>query len=214
MEKETLLKEDEVAHHGSHTEKKSARAYLLMKFDESADWTKTYRRFHSMDRVSDCAATRGDYNLILLLQADDFETINEIVENKIMTIGGLNEAAFMPVEALTTTDNVNEKIRSFDKIPDRNQGNNEAIDNRGHAKSAASYVLLEIEKEKRESIYPALHLIDGVVFCDCTKGKFDIAMLVQGASFTGIDQMIQNKIRPLAGVLRIKELPVIRLLEN
>jgi hypothetical protein len=202
MEKEALLMKDEAAPSGSLVEKRSARTYLLMKFDDSVNLTEMYRRFHLMDHVSDCAATRGDYDLILILQADNFETINEIVENKIMTVEGLNEAALMPVESPAT----------MGKLPDRARGKKE--DDRGHGKSASSYVLLEMEKDKLESVCPSLPMNGRIVFWDCTKGKFDIVMRVQGASFTEIDHMIRNQIGPLAGVLRIKELPIIQLMET
>ena len=205
--------ENKAAHHKGLTEKKSVHAYLLMKFDDSVDLIEVYRQFHSMDHVSNCVAARGDYHLILMLQADNFETINEIVENRIMTVEGISEAALMPVEAQTTIGNVNENIHSVGKTPGRDRGENERTDNLGHAKTASSYIFLEIEKETGESLYPALCLNDSVAICDRTRGKFDIAMWVRGASFTEIDHMIQNKIRPLAGVLRIKELPVIQLFE-
>lgn len=214
MGKEALLMEGESARPGTPVEKRSARTYLLLKFDDSADLIAVYRRFHLMDRVSDCIATRGDYDLILLLQADSFETINEIVEKKIMTVEGLSEAALMPVESPAILDNGNGNIPSVGKHPARDRGETGTTDDRGHGKGASSYVFLEMEKEKLESIGPALFLNDGVVCWDRTKGKFDIAMLVRDANFPEIDHMIRNKIRPLSGVLRIKELPVIQLTER
>ena len=74
-------------------------------------------------------------------------------------------------------------------------------------------MFLEIEKEKLESIYPTLYMNDQVVSCDNIKGKYDIVLLMQGASFAEIDRNIQNKIKPLDGVLRIKESPIIKLFE-
>jgi hypothetical protein len=202
MEKEALLMKDEAARSGSLVEKRSTRTYLLMKFDDSVDLTEMYRRFRFMDHVSDCAATRGDYDLILILEAANFETINEIVETEIMTVEGLDEAALMPVESTAT----------MGKLPDRDRGEKE--DDRGHGKSASSYVFLEMEKDKLESVCPSLHVNGRIVFWDCTKGRFDIAMRVQGASFTEIDHTIRNQIGPLPGVLRIKELPIIQLMET
>ena len=64
-----------------------------------------------------------------------------------------------------------------------------------------------------ENIYPTLYLNDQVVSCDCAKGKYDIVLLMQGTSFAEIDRNIRKKIKPLDGVLRIKESPIIKLFE-
>lgn len=194
-------------------ETKSTSTYLMLKFDDSVDLTEIYQRFYFMDNVLYCDATKGDYDMVLLLQAPDIETINELIEKKIKPIEGLRETVFMTVEPPMIAENVNEIIGSVDRALGRDRGANEAVENRDYWKNASSYVMLEIEKEKLETIYPALYLNDNVVYCDYTKGKFDVTMLLQGTSFSEIDGVIRNKIRPIDGVLRIKELPIIKLFE-
>jgi len=81
------------------------------------------------------------------------------------------------------------------------------------SKRVSSYVLLEIEKEKLEAIYPALYFDDRVVQCDYTRGKYDVVLLMKGSSFSDIGNTIKNKIKPMDGVLRIKEWPIITLFE-
>jgi DNA-binding Lrp family transcriptional regulator len=77
----------------------------------------------------------------------------------------------------------------------------------------SSYVMLEVEKEKLESVYPALYFDDQVVNCDYTDGRFNIVLLMQGTSFGEIENTIRNKFKTLDGVLRIKEYPIITLFE-
>jgi DNA-binding Lrp family transcriptional regulator len=119
----------------------------------------------------------------------------------------------MPVETPHLPESVNNIIGTVDKALGREKGNPETVTNANFWKSASSYVFLEIEKEKLETIYPTLYVNEQVVSCDCAKGKYDIVLLMQGASFADIDRNIQNKIKPLDGVLRIKESPIIKLFE-
>jgi DNA-binding Lrp family transcriptional regulator len=73
--------------------------------------------------------------------------------------------------------------------------------------------MFEIEKEKLEAIYPVLYFNDQVVHCDYTNGKYDIVLLMKGTSFNEIGNTIRTKFKPLDGVLRIKEWPIITLFE-
>ena len=70
-----------------------------------------------------------------------------------------------------------------------------------------------IEKEKLEAIYPALYFNDQVVYCDYTRGKYDIVLLMKGTSFSEIETTIRTKFKTLDGVLRIKEWPILTLFE-
>jgi hypothetical protein len=136
--------------------------------------------------------------------------LQALVENKIKKLPGAKDICFMPVDAPQLSDSANSIIGSMDKVLGREKGN---AGNANFSKSASSYVFLEIEKDKLESIFPTLYMNDQVVSCDYIKGKYDIVLLMQGTSFAEIDRNIQNKIKPLAGVLRIKESPIIKLFE-
>jgi DNA-binding Lrp family transcriptional regulator len=151
--------------------------------------------------------------MALLLQAENLSELHHLVEDKIKKLPGVKDICFMPVESPLLPESVNNIIGTVDKALGREKGNPEAVNNANFSKSASSYVFLEIEKEKLENIYPTLYVNEQVVSCDCAKGKYDIVLLMQGTSFTEIDRNIQNKIKPLDGVLRIKESPIIKLFE-
>jgi hypothetical protein len=73
--------------------------------------------------------------------------------------------------------------------------------------------MMEIEKEKLEAIYPALYFHDQVVTCDYTDGAFNIVLFMKGTSFADIEHTVRSIFKPLDGVLRIKEFPIITIFE-
>ncbi len=192
---------------------KAVSAYALLNFDNTANLTDIYQEMYFMDHVLYCDAIKGDFDMVLLLQAANISELHELVDNKIKKLEGVKDICFMPVEAPLISESVSNIIGTVDKALGRDKNNAESANNPNFWKSASSYVFLEIEKEKMENIYPTLYLNNQVVSCDCAKGKYDIVLLMQGTSFSEIDRNIQNKIKPLDGVLRIKESPIIKLFE-
>jgi CheY-like chemotaxis protein len=192
---------------------KSVSAYALLNFDGTADLTEAYQKLYFMDQVLYCDAIKGDFDLALLLQAGTMTDIQSMVENKIKKLPGVKDVTFLPVDQPQLSESVANIIGTVDKALGRDKGNPEAATNANFSRSASSYVFLEIEREKLESLYPILYMNDQVVSCDCISGKYDIVLLMQGASFAEIDRNITSKIKPLDGVLRIKETPIIKLFE-
>jgi DNA-binding response OmpR family regulator len=194
-------------------EEKAVSAYALLNFENTANLADVFQEMYFMDHVLYCDAVKSDFDMVLLLQAASLSELHSLIDNKIKKLDGIKDIYFMPVQSPILPESVNSVIGSVDKALGRNKGNSEAASNPNFWKSASSYVFLEIEKEKIDSIYPSLYLNDQVVSCDCAKGKYDIVLLMQGASFAEIDRNIQKKIKPLDGVLRIKESPIIKLFE-
>jgi len=188
-------------------EQRSVSAYLMLKFNPSANLTDAYRQLYFQENVLYCDAVKGEADLVLLLQAPDMAGINQAAEKVTSTVpGAVAEALLFPVETPVIADNVAALIGPVDK------SGNVAVAAAGRA-SASSYVFLEIEKEKLADLFSTLSLNDQVVYCDTLSGKYDIALLLRGASFADIDNLIRHKIKPLAGVLRIKEFPIIKMFE-
>ena len=191
----------------------SYSAYALVTLDGGANLLDAYRNLYFQENVLYCDAIRGDHDLMLLLQAGTPEAIQEVVETKIKTIEGVTEVALLNVDSPMFGENVVDIIGSVDKALGREKEESELYTNQTARARTSSYVLLEIEKEKLESIYPALYFDDQVVYCDCTRGKYDIVLLMKGASFAEIGNTVKNKFKQLDGVLRVKEWPIITLLE-
>lgn len=191
----------------------SYSAYALVTLDANANLVEAYRNLYFQENVLYCDAIRGDHDLMLLLQAETPEAIQELVDTKIKTVEGVTDVTPLNVDSPMFGENVIDIIGSVDKALGREKEESEVYTNQTARARTSAYVLLEIEKEKLESIYPALYFDDQVVYCDCTRGKYDIVLLMKGTSFTEIGNTVRNKIKQLDGVLRVKEWPIITLLD-
>jgi DNA-binding Lrp family transcriptional regulator len=192
----------------------SISAYALVSLDNSADLLSIYRTFYFHPNVLYCDATRGDHDLVLLLQASTLDRIREVTEKEIHTMAGVAEVSLLAVDTPMFGENVINIMGSVDRALGRDREENVVAANQGARPAISSYVMLEIEKEKIEGIYPALYFNDQVVNCDYTNGKFNLVLLMKGTSFGEIDGIIRNRFKTMNGVLRIKEYPIITLFET
>jgi CheY-like chemotaxis protein len=191
----------------------SISAYALVSVDAAANLMGVYQKLYFHENVLYCDAVRGEHDLILLLQADSFGALQEVVNKQIKATPGVAGVSLLPVEAPMFGENVNDIIGSVDKVLGREKGESEVYTNQTARSRTSSYVFLEIEKEKLENIYPALYFDDQVVYCDCTRGTYNMVLLMKGTSFAEIGNTIRTKFKPLDGVLRIKEWPILTLFD-
>lgn len=192
----------------------STTGYVLLTLKNDANLLKVYRSLYFHQNVVYCDAIRGEYDLVLLLQAETLEEIKAIVEKEIKTIPQVAEASLLSVEVPVFGENVHSIIRSVDKALGRDKGGEDVPAGQAARVRASSYVLMEIEKEKLEAIYPALYFNDQVVYCDYTRGKYDIVLLMKGTSFSEIENTIRTRFKGLDGVLRVKEWPILTLFDD
>jgi hypothetical protein len=143
-----------------------------------------------LEHVSHCDATKGDFDLVVTFQAHDLSALRGIADRETKNPAHTRNAVFLEVISSPWTKTIN------------------------LTGCASSYVFLETEKEKAEGICSTLKGNDNVVSCDLVEGKFNMVLQMAGASFPEIDRSIQTRIKPLEGVLRIKETPVIQLFEK
>lgn len=202
------------AHTEAPPQQTTVSAYALLKFNGEADLMAVYNELYFEENVLYCDATKGEYDLVLLLQADSMQSIQSIAEEKLMGRGVFSEVSIMPCDTPIIEENINNIMATVDKALGRDRGVSTSENQRTFRSGASSYVFLQIEKERFDTIYPTLYLNDNVVHCDYTKGKFDIALLVKGTSFADIDNTIKNQIKQIEGVLKIKECPIITFFEN
>lgn len=195
------------------TPAQSFSAYALLTLTPDANLMEVYRKLYFSENTVYCDAVRGDCDLMILVQAETPEKVAALIENDIKTIPGVADVTPLTVDAPVFAENVADILGSVDKALGRENAEDEIYTNQTARIRASSYVMLEIEKEKLQNIYPALYFNDKVVYSDCTKGKYDVVMLVKGTSFADIDNTIKTRIKPLDGILRIKEWPILTLFD-
>jgi CheY-like chemotaxis protein len=191
----------------------SLSVYALVSLDDGADFVDIYRKLYYHENVLYCDAVRGDHDLIFLLQAPTMDRINTLVEKEILPIQGVSDITLLGIDTPVFGENLVNIMGSIDKALGRDKGENDVAAIQTPKARVSSYVLLEVEKEKMEQVYPVLYFNDQVVSCDYTRGQFNIVLLMNGTSFSEIGNTVRSKLRTLDGVFRIKEYPIITLFE-
>jgi DNA-binding response OmpR family regulator len=181
-------------------------AYCLIKVEKDADFFGIFRQLYFDSNVLYCDATRGEYDIFLLIQANSKDDCKNICDNKVKNIPGIKEVEFLEVTNPILDDSLKNVLNVFSIESSTHQ-------QREFHNVVCSYVLVEVEKEKFESVYPTLYFDDNVVYCDYTESNYNMVLLVQGTQFSQIDKLIKNKIAPLDGVLKVKEFPIISIYE-
>jgi DNA-binding Lrp family transcriptional regulator len=74
-----------------------------------------------------------------------------------------------------------------------------------------AYVFVETETAKRDQVIKSLGQITEIVSTIAASGGCDIIALVGGETFSRVDAVVRDRIRPLDGVLRLKHNRIIDL---
>jgi len=198
--KEAVIEEKEV---------ETVSAYMLIKLEKEAAFLNIYRELYYMKDVLYCDATEGDYDIALLIQGKSKGDCKKISETIQKNIEGIKYVDFMEIGIPILDDNIRNIIQTAEASDDPEK----LAAKRDFGRKICSYILMEVEREKLEYIYPVLRLSEEVVYCDYTTGKYNLVLFVYGTGFNEINKFIENKIVPMDGVLRVKKFPVLNLFE-
>lgn len=189
----------------------SKSAYMLIRVEDDSDFFEIHRKLHYLEDVLFCDATKGDYDIFLLVQSGSREACREILDNKIKNSAGIKKVDYLQVEPPVLDDSTSDIIQAAEDVTAHDSL--EQGKGRDMAKRVCSYLLLEVEKEKLDNIYLNLRLNERVVYCDYTVGKYNMVLLVTGNYFDEIDRFVEEKVINLDGVLKVKEYPIVNLYE-
>jgi CheY-like chemotaxis protein len=206
MEKEQV----ETAIQEGKSEARSQSAYMLVRLEDDAEIFDTYKNLYYMENVLYCDAAKGDYDIFILAQSDCMDTLEEMSE-KIKKVPGVKSVDFMEVDSpILEGSTVSIIDAAEDALSDESSAAGKARD---LSNRVCSYILMEVERERLDEIYPALRLNENVVYCDYTLGKYNMVLFVTGHYFDEIDKFIQQTVIDMKGILKVKEYPVVNLFE-
>jgi CheY-like chemotaxis protein len=192
------------------TKIKTFSAYAILKIEKDADFFKIYRQLYFDKDVLYCDATKGDYDIFLLVQSSSYAGCKEICDKKVRIIEGVRELEYYEISSpildngvMNIIDEAGKLLSSVDSYSPKRDFHN----------VVCSYILVEVEREKLDNVFTTLYFDDNVVHCDYTDSKYSMFLLVQGTQFSEIDELIKNKIATLDGVLKVREYPIITIFE-
>jgi hypothetical protein len=77
--------------------------------------------------------------------------------------------------------------------------------------SSHSFVFLDVERQKNSIIHAKLQALEAVAFCSSIHDGTELVAVVSGINFPAIDRTVNEEIRTIDGVLRLKQDRVINL---
>ncbi len=154
----------------------STGAYVLVKFDDRSKLLPAVETIDAIEQIQSWNAVDGHFNLVLKLNSNDPKAIEQI--RKLDGCSRLSSCEFK-------TDNGSEVTLSPDL--------------------AYSYVFIETERFQQQAVQTLLEKNDAIEICTPVTGDCDLVALVKGETFDQIDRAVNNGIRPLDGVVRLKQ---------
>jgi len=192
-------------------EARSVSSYLMVNVEEDADFFETYRLLYNLPGVVYCDAVKGDYDILMLVQGDNRDACGSISEQVKKNVPGVRSVEMLEISVPVLEESTQSIIQAAEDAFGEDE--NGALKSRDMSQRVSSYVLLEVEREKLDQVYPALRLDENVVYCDYTSGKYNLVLFVTGSYFTEIHRFISEKLVNTEGVLKVKQYPVISLFE-
>ena len=76
---------------------KTFSAYALIKLNNNSDFISTYQKLYFDNNVLYCDATKGEYDIIMLLQGKSIDECRDFCYNKLRKMDSINEVDFLEV---------------------------------------------------------------------------------------------------------------------
>jgi len=217
FEMETLVAE--INRVGTRTEKRpKARtaseplvltsALVFIRGEKDADLAEIYETLCFGDRVCYCDPVLGEWDLVLLLQAANRKSIDQIVQRHLGSLKGVEAFEVHYCEKPQISKDLEGFIHDYEKMQATEKENEGVTDGR-NMRMLTSYAILDVDASKLANVYMKLYFTDNVIHCDVADGGKKIVLLMQGISAQEVQSTIKSTIRLMPGVLRIKQLNVL-----
>ena len=183
--------------------KNTVCSYVLVKIGDREKLVPAVEKLYINEQVLFCDAVDGDYDLVLLVQGDTDHDLDRFITKEIKGLTG--------VQAVETC-----RLETPPVVITESASANSGEDNptgRYDGSKAQSYLFVETIEEYLSDVERELKALDSVVACDISRGKYPLVVLLRAAGFDLIRKIIAEKIRPLPGVLRVKQSRIIKLFE-
>jgi CheY-like chemotaxis protein len=192
---------------GAAVEKTSISAYVMVTIRPEADVMGLFRDLYFMDHVVYCDAVRDQYDVVLLLNGASANEIEQMVD-RVKAMPGIAEAETYEIVRPVIEPEIADFIKDYEHHLHR-----ESHRARLAGTAVSAYLFVEVEKGRFAQVFPKLYFMNGVVSCDATHGQYDAVVLIQSQTFKGIEQILNEDVRMIDGIVRAHSVKVITMFE-
>ncbi len=188
--------------------RESVSAYLTVKITEPDRSMEIFDILYRMNGIQSCDAVRGDFDIILLVQASSTDEIQEIF-SRVKELDGIEVLSMSQIERPKLDRDVDSFIDTYQKAVKR--------DVQAEARrqpGTMSYIIVDIDPDAIQQIFTTVFFIDEVVFCDVIEDGSKLVGMITGHGAMGKTPRIIEKLSQIDGVLRVREAKVIKLIDD
>ena len=188
--------------------RESVSAYLTIKITDSENSMEIFDKLYSMPGIQSCDAVRGDFDVILLAQAESASGIEEVF-SAVKAIDGIQVLSMSQVERPKLDRDVDQFIDTYQKAVKQ-----EAQAGARRQPGSVSYIIVDIDPDSIQQIFTTVFFIDEVVVCDVIEDGTKLVGMITGHGAVGKTPRIIEKLSQIDGVLRVREAKVIKLIDD
>ncbi len=188
--------------------RESVSAYLTIKIADTDRSMEIFDILYNMDGIQSCDAVRGDFDIILLVQASSTDEIQAIF-TRVKELDGIEVLSMSEIERPKLDRDVDSFIETYQKAVKR-----DAQAEARRQPGTMSYIIVDIDPDAIQQIFTTVFFIDEVVFCDVIENGSKLVGMITGHGAMGRTPRIIEKLSQIDGVLRVREAKVIKLIED
>ncbi len=200
----------QVERHSGRRRKRPHRAWGLIQLAEEVDAEAVFHALRNHPLVTTCEAVQGEYDLAVALASGVAQKIGQAWQ-ELGRWPDIGRADLLPVVEPPLDEAVQEFLAAFrrhqtDQIRRGQQARPSVL--------VEEILLVEIDAAACDRVFPRLACAEGVVACEAVRGPWQAVVQVRAPGREAIQRLIGEGLRPLEGVLRLRDLKVVRLSEN
>ncbi len=188
--------------------RESISAYLTIKITDSENSMEIFDKLHSMPGIQSCDAVRGDFDVVLLAQAESAAGVEEVFD-AVRAINGIQVLSMSQVERPKLDRDVDQFIDTYQKAVKR-----EAQAGARRQPGSMSYIIVDVDPDSIQQIFTTVFFIDEVLVCDVIENGTKLVGMITGHGAVGRTPRIIEKLSQIDGVLRVREARVIKLFDD
>jgi len=188
--------------------RESVSAYLTIKITNQEDSMEIFDKLYSMRNIQSCDAVRGDFDVILLVQAESQNEMEKVFD-EVKAIEGIKVLSMSTVERPKLDRDVDQFIDTYQKAVKQ-----DAQAGARRQPGTMSYIIADIDPDAIQQIFTTVFFIDEVVVCDVIDEGTKLVGMITGHGAVGKTPRIIEKLSQIDGVLRVREAKVIKLIDD
>lgn len=188
--------------------RESISAYLTIKITDSERSMEIFDKLYSTRNIQSCDAVRGDFDVILLVQAESQEEIEKVF-SEVKAMEGIKVLSMSTVERPKLDRDVDQFIDTYQKAVKQ-----DARTGARRQPGTMSYIIVDIDPDSIQQIFTTVFFIDEVVVCDVIEEGTKLVGMITGHGAVGKTPRIIEKLSQIDGVLRVREAKVIKLIDD